>query len=109
VDHKEAGETKLIAQEVELFQPSPEEVELAKQEAAREPVVRRLVLHVEPGCPDTFLDDLREVVKTFPGEHELCLRVGERNLRLGEGFRVSADAACRAELDSLPGAGRLVA
>ncbi|MEJ7715032.1 MAG: hypothetical protein WKF40_04720 [Thermoleophilaceae bacterium] len=71
--------------------------------------MRRLQLHVEAGVPDTFLDELREVVRSFPGDHELILRVGERNLLLGEGFRVSATSACRAELDSLPGAGRLVA
>ena len=41
VDHKEAGETKLIAQEVEPFEPSPEEVLRAAEEAAAEPVVQR--------------------------------------------------------------------
>ena len=53
VDHKEAGETKLIAQEVELFEPSPEEVLRAAEEAAAEPVVQRLTLHVSPGVPES--------------------------------------------------------
>ena len=35
VDHKEQGETKLIAQEVEAFEPTPEEVAAAAAEARR--------------------------------------------------------------------------
>ena len=34
VDHKEQGETKLVVQEVEAFEPSHEEVEQAKADAA---------------------------------------------------------------------------
>ena len=108
VDHKEAGETKLIAQEVELFEPSPEEVLRAAEEAATEPVVRRLTLHVSPGVPDSFLEELKEVVGHHRGDHEILLAVGERRLLLGNDWRVSADSACRAELSGLAGAARLV-
>ncbi|GBD45336.1 DNA polymerase III subunit alpha [bacterium HR41] len=38
VDHKEAGETKLIAQEISAFEPSPEEVERARRELADDAV-----------------------------------------------------------------------
>ena len=34
VDHKEQGETKLVVQEVEIFEPTQEEVERARTEAA---------------------------------------------------------------------------
>jgi DNA polymerase III subunit alpha len=108
VDHKEAGETKLIAQEVELFEPSPEEVLRAAEESAAEPVVHRLTLHVSPGVPDSFLEDLKEVVGHHRGDHEILLAVGERRLLLGNDWRVSADSACRAELSGLTGAARLV-
>ena len=108
VDHKDAGETKLIAQEVELFEPSPEEVLRAAEEAATEPVVQRLTLHVSPGVPDSFLEELREVVGHHRGDHEILLAVGERRLLLGNDWRVSADGACRAELSGLAGAARLV-
>jgi DNA polymerase-3 subunit alpha len=107
VDHKEAGETKLIAQEVELFEPSPEEVLRAAEEAAAEPVVQRLTLHVSPGVPDSFLEELKEVVGHHRGDHEILLAVGERRLLLGNDWRVSADSACRAELSGLTGAARL--
>jgi DNA polymerase-3 subunit alpha len=109
VDHKEAGETKLVAQDVELFEPTPEEVTEAAAAAALAPVLRRLTLHVSPGVPEGFLVDLREVVGHHPGDHELMLAVGERRLLLGPDFRVSADTACRTELGALHGAARVVA
>jgi DNA polymerase III subunit alpha len=109
VDHKEEGETKLVAQEVEAFEPTPEEVAAASESAAAEPVVRRLTIQVAPGVPETFLEDLREVVSHHRGDHELLLAVGERRLLLGPDWRVSADGACRAELAGLTGTFRLVA
>jgi DNA polymerase-3 subunit alpha len=109
VDHKEAGETKLVAQEVELFEPSEEELLRAAEEAVVDAVVRRLTLHVSPGVPDGFLEDLKEVVGHHPGDHELRLVVGERRLVLGPDFRVSASSTCKSELSALHGAARVVA
>jgi DNA polymerase-3 subunit alpha len=109
VDHKEAGETKLVAQEVTPFEPSAEEVLRAEEVAAAEAVVRRLTLHVSPGVPDGFLEDLKEVVGHHPGEHQLLLAVGERRLLLGTDFKVSATSACQSELSGLHGAARVVA
>jgi DNA polymerase III subunit alpha len=107
VDHKEQGEIKLVAQEVEAFEPTREEVEQALAAAAVEPVARRLTVHVSPGVPDSFLEELKEIVGHHPGEHELLLAVGQRRLLLGPDFRVSADSACRAELGALHGAARV--
>jgi DNA polymerase-3 subunit alpha len=109
VDKKEEGEIKLIAQDVETFEPTPEEVAAASELAPPEPVVRRVTIEVSPGVPESFLEDLREVVSHHRGDHELLLAVGERRLLLGPGWRVSADGACRAELAGLTGAFRLVA
>ena len=109
VDHKEAGEIKLIAQDVELFEPTEDEVLRASEQAAAAPAVRRLTLHVSPAVPDSFLEELKEVVGHHPGEHQLLLAVGERRLLLGADWRVSADGACRAELAGLSGSPRLVA
>ena len=109
VDHKEAGEVKLIAQEVEPFQPSPEEVAAAAAIEAAEPAVKRISLEVAPEVPESFLDELKDLLKGFPGDHEVVLRVGRRSLLLGPDYRVSADTACRAELSALPGASLLAA
>ena len=109
VDHKEEGETKLVAQEVEAFEPSAEEVLQAAEAVPQEPVVQRLTIHVSAGVSEGFLEDLKEVVSHHRGDHELLLAVGERRLLLGPDWRVSADGACRAELAGLTGASRLVA
>jgi len=108
VDKKEAGEVKLVAQEVAIFDPTPEEIELAAAEAAAEPEVSRIAklvtLEVPGDVPETLLDDLKQVVEVFPGDHHLLLRVGERQLKLGDDFRIKAeDSACLAELGQLPG------
>jgi DNA polymerase-3 subunit alpha len=108
VDHKEEGEIKLVAQEVEAFEPTPEEV-LEALESAPEPIVRRLTIQVDPGVPASFLDDLRDVVRNHRGDHELLLAVGETRLLLGPDWRVSADGKCCAELNDLAGTARLVA
>jgi DNA polymerase-3 subunit alpha len=115
VDHKEAGETKLVAHEVELFEPTQEEVLRAAEEAALQArsgfasASRRLTLHVSPEVPDSFLEELKEVVGHHPGDHQLLLAVGERRLLLGADYQVSADSACRAELGGLQGTARVVA
>jgi DNA polymerase-3 subunit alpha len=109
VDHKGGGETKLVAQEVEVFEPSAEEVERARARTQAAPIVRRVVVEVSPSVPDSFLEELRDVCRSFPGDHELALTVGERRLLLGEGYRVSACTACRGELAALPGVGALTA
>ena len=109
VDKKEEGEIKLVAQEVEAFEPTAEEVAAAADLADSEPIARRLTIQVDPGVPEGFLEDLREVVSHHRGDHELLLCVGDRRLLLGPDWRVSADGACRAELAGLTGASRLVA
>ena len=109
VDKKEEGEIKLVAQEVEAFEPTAEEVLKAAETAELEPVAQRLTIHVSAGVSEGFLEDLKEVVSHHRGDHELLLAVGERRLLLGPDWRVSADGACRAELAGLTGASRLVA
>ncbi len=109
VDHKEQGETKLIVQDVEAFEPSVAEIEDARELAANAPPPpsRRLTLAVPGTVPASFLEDLRELVSHHPGDHELELRVGPRRLLLGEEYRVSP-SHFRADLASLPGAPELV-
>ena len=105
VDHKEQGETKVVVQEVEPFQPTPEEVERAVVEAEVASVPpQRVTLEVAPHVPESFLEELKDVVRHFPGDHELLLLVGERSLLLGEEYRISASSACRADLAAVTSA-----
>jgi DNA polymerase-3 subunit alpha len=105
VDHKEAGETKLVVQDVEVFEPSREEVEDAKREAAAMAAAppKRITLHVPAGVSEHFLDELRDVVHHNRGDHELLLCIGERSLLLGNEYKVSASSECRTELAALTG------
>jgi DNA polymerase-3 subunit alpha len=91
VDHKDQGETKLVVQDVEAFEPTPEEIEAAREAAANAPppVARRITIPIRNTVSVTFLEDLKERVAHHPGDYELELLVGERRLVLGDQFRVS--------------------
>ncbi|MEA2424690.1 MAG: polymerase subunit alpha, partial [Thermoleophilaceae bacterium] len=106
VDHKERGETKLVAQEVTVFEADNEEIQRAHRAAERAAAPKRIKLVVRDDAPATFLEELMHVVKNFPGRDELMLQIGERSLLLGDQFRIEAVHA-RHELAQLPGAGSL--
>jgi DNA polymerase-3 subunit alpha len=106
VDHKERGETKLVAQEITVFEPDTEEIERARKAAEKSAAPKRVRLVVRDDAPATFLEELMHVVRTFPGRDELMLQIGERSLLLGDQFRIEAVHA-RHELAQLPGAGSL--
>jgi DNA polymerase-3 subunit alpha len=91
VDHKDQGETKLVVQDVEAFEPTPEEVDKAREAAANAPppVARRITIPIRNTVSASFLEDLKERVAHHPGDYELELLVGERRLVLGDQFRVS--------------------
>ncbi|MDP9228802.1 MAG: DNA polymerase III subunit alpha, partial [Actinomycetota bacterium] len=106
LDHQERGQTKLIAQEVELFEPNEDEVAKARVARAHESIVLRI--HAgEFGA--SLVDELKAVFENFPGDSEVLLemetREGKRRLRFGDGYRVKPSASLRAELDALLGSG----
>ncbi|HEX6713368.1 MAG TPA: DNA polymerase III subunit alpha, partial [Thermoleophilaceae bacterium] len=106
VDHKERGETKLVAQEITVFEPDNEEIQRARRAAEKAAAPKRVRLTVRDDAPATFLEELMHVVRSFPGRDELMLQIGERSLLLGDQFRIEAVHA-RHELAQLPGAGSL--
>ncbi|MEA2438787.1 MAG: polymerase subunit alpha [Thermoleophilaceae bacterium] len=91
VDHKDQGETKLVVQDVEPFEPTPEEIEKAREAAANAPppVSRRVVIPIAASVSASFLEELKDAVTHHPGDHELELQVGDRRLVLGQEYRVS--------------------
>ena len=107
VDHKDQDETKVVVQQVEPFDPSPEEIAKAAEQVAEAEKAaaarKRITLAVQPEVPAAFLDELTDVVRKYPGEHEVMLCVGERRLVLGKEYRVSGSVECQNELASLPG------
>ncbi len=109
VDHKDRDKTCVIAQQIERFEPSPEEVEEAAEQAAKRgsaPSALRLRLDAA-ALPASALGELKELLAGFPGQAEVVIElltsVGPRQLRLGTEFRVAQTAGLHAELDALLG------
>ncbi len=109
VDHKDRDRTSIIAQQVERFAPSPDEVREAREPAATPaaaPEALRLRLNAT-SLPASVLGELRELLAGFPGECDVVIElrtsVGHRRLKLGSKFRVARTASLHAELDSLLG------
>jgi DNA polymerase-3 subunit alpha len=105
LDHKGRGETKLVAQEVELFQPTEDEV--AKARAARQTGPLRLAIDASR-FGATLVEELKVILGNFPGDAEVVLvmktREGTRELRFGREYCVRRSAGLDAELDALLGA-----
>ncbi len=109
VDHKDRDKTCVVAQQVEPFEPSPEDLLRAAEEAiqrAAPPPVLRLCLDAK-ALPAAALGELKDLLAGFPGDAEVVIELqtstGHRRLRLGQGFRVKRSAALHAELDALLG------
>jgi DNA polymerase-3 subunit alpha len=106
LDHKGRGDTKLVAQELELFQPTEDEV--AKARAARERDSGPLRLHLDASAFGiSVIEELKAVLGNFPGDSEVILvmktRQGIRELQFGREYRVRRSAGLDAELDALLG------
>jgi DNA polymerase-3 subunit alpha len=109
VDHKEAGKTCLVAQSVERFAPSQEEIERASAKAeaagrAAATLARPLHLRVNAAAlANGAIDELKQAIEECPGAAEVLLDVetsaGTRRLRFGEAYRVAHTATLRAELE----------
>jgi DNA polymerase-3 subunit alpha len=109
VDHKEAGSTCVIAQSVERFAPSQEEVERARAAAeaqAQDAIALARPLHLRVDAASIghgAIDELKAAIEDCPGSAEVLLDVhtssGTRRLRLGEAYRVQHTATLRAELE----------
>jgi DNA polymerase-3 subunit alpha len=94
VDHKQEGETKLIALEVAAFEATPERREVRLRVDGRK-------------APAGIVRSLAGVVKEFPGETPVIIAVatshGETMLALGPGYRVKPEPDFFAEVKSLLG------
>jgi DNA polymerase-3 subunit alpha len=108
VDHKEADKTCLVAQTVEVFEPTREEVAAAAKAATARVTALPMHLRIDAALlPASFLDELKHVLGSFPGDSEVVLELttsnGPRRLRLGPEFRVAPTPGLRAELAQILG------
>jgi DNA polymerase-3 subunit alpha len=94
VDHKQAGETKLVAMDVTPFEAMPERREVRLRIDARQ-------------APAGLIRELATLVRDFPGDALVYLAldtsVGERTLALGPEYRVKPDPDFFAEVRALLG------
>jgi hypothetical protein len=99
VDHKQAGETKLVAMEVTPFEAVPERREVRLRIDARE-------------APAGVIKELAALVRDFPGEAPVYLALetslGEKTYAFGPDFRVQPGADFYAEVKALLGEAALV-
>jgi len=94
VDHKQQGETKLVALEITAFEATPERREVRLKVDAR-------------SAPAGVIRELAHLVRGFPGEApvyvDLVTSLGPRLLELGPDYRVSPDPDFFAEVRHLLG------
>jgi DNA polymerase-3 subunit alpha len=108
VDHADRG-TSLVAQSVDPFRPSAEEVEAARDAAAAAPRGPQPVTVVLDAArlPASVIDELKHVFGNHAGDSEVLLDIrtsaGPRTLRLGGDYRVSPTPSLRAELEHILG------
>jgi DNA polymerase III subunit alpha len=99
VDHKQAGETKLVAMEVRTFEAASARREIRLRIDARQ-------------APAGLIAELASVVRDFPGETLVVLDLetssGERTLALGPDYRVKPDSDFFAEVRALLGEAAVV-
>jgi len=110
VDHKDADKTCLVVQTAEPFDPTPEEVEAARAQAATRRI-GPLPLHVRldaAGLPASVIEDLKHLLANYPGDSEVVLEVqmsggDPRRLKLGPSYKVAPTPTLRAELEQVLG------
>jgi DNA polymerase III subunit alpha len=103
LDHKERGETKLVVQEAERFEPDAEEIAAAPAVASAPS--GPFEVEIDAGLlSEGFVEELKAVLEHHKGDAEvhLAIRNGAaepKRLALGEAFRVRPSGRLQSELD----------
>jgi DNA polymerase III subunit alpha len=114
IDHKERGETKLVVQEAERFEPDREEIARAGVAASAQAEPLRLTIDAAKlEDPAGIVEELKSLFEHHKGDAAVHVAIargdGEASeLKLGKEFRVRP-SSLRAELGHLPGVDALAA
>jgi DNA polymerase-3 subunit alpha len=111
LDHKDRGETKLVVQEAQRFEPDSDEIARGNKGAVPAGPFR---VEIDPSRLDAGLvDELKAVLEHHKGDAEVHLVLetseGPKSLRLGDGFRVRPSSGLMAEIDHVLGQAALAA
>ncbi|HEX6206078.1 MAG TPA: DNA polymerase III subunit alpha, partial [Solirubrobacterales bacterium] len=102
LDHKDRGETKLVVQDAQRFEP--DEAEIAKAAKSAPAAVPSGPFEVPIDLArwsDELCDELKSIFEHHKGDAEVHLVVGGRRLKVGEGYRIKPSGMLRSELDHL--------
>ncbi len=112
LDHKDRGETKLVVQEAQRFEPDGDEIARGNKVAAVPSGPFELTIDAAR-WNDGLFDELKSVFEHHKGEAavHLLLEAGSRTVRLkaGDGFRVRPSSSLRAEIGHVLGSEALAA
>ncbi|HVQ57648.1 MAG TPA: DNA polymerase III subunit alpha [Solirubrobacterales bacterium] len=105
LDHKDRGETKLVVQEAERFEPDSEEIAKAGRVAAVPSGPLELPIDPARLAIPGFVDELKAVFEHHKGESDVHLVMetssGTRKVRLGSEYRVRPSVGLRNEIDQV--------
>jgi DNA polymerase-3 subunit alpha len=112
LDHKDRGETKLVVQEAQRFEPDSEEIATATKVAVVPAGPFELTIDAAALSPELFAE-LKAVFEHHRGDADVHLVMrtseGSKTLRCGSEFRVRPSSHLRNEVDQVLGASALAA
>jgi DNA polymerase-3 subunit alpha len=113
LDHKDRGETKLVVQEAQRFEPGSEEIARAGKVAALPSGPLELSIDASKLVSPHLLDELKAVFQHHKGDADVHLVMetsnGPRKVRLGSEYRVRPSSGLRAEIGHVLGSDALAA
>src|SRR5215218_5715678 len=99
IDHKDRGETKLVVQEAQRFEPDAAEIEKASRLAPAASPAGPFEVPIDLArLSDELCEELKAVLEHHKGDSEVFLVVGEKRYKVGEKFRVKPSGMLRTEL-----------
>jgi DNA polymerase-3 subunit alpha len=108
LDHKDRGETKLVVQEAQRFEPDPEEVARAPKATAAPSDPFEVSIDAARWSEALF-DEVKAVLEHHRGDADVHLLVGDTRLKAGDSYRVRPSSMLRTELEHVLGSTALAA
>jgi hypothetical protein len=97
-----------VVQDVELFEPSAEEMATAEEKVAELEREKLFPIHLDATkCDASTIQKLKGLFEDYPGDTSVVVHMrtseGRRSLRFGEAWNITPSAGFRAELDEMVG------
>jgi DNA polymerase-3 subunit alpha len=114
IDHKDRGETKLVVQEAQRFEPDADEIARGDKSMPKAAPAGPVKVEIDPSRLDpTLVDELKSVLEHHKGDSDVHLVMetssGPRSLRLGDDYRVRPSSSLMAEIDHILGQAAIAA